>query len=269
MDRLEQIAETYTWYHGIGNLVERDALACYVRNVEHSYIWVANHVSCVRASSPPEIECVLKRADDALAHCTHRMFIIDPLTPDAFVARLALDGYTELTPTLQMVLDGSLVTSGSRGPGAGGSRADIKLSPVETDADWDDLYLMARANHIEGSSSHHLELDDDVTRRMVAGYRAKATVAQFFLARIEGVACAYGSAVIGPHGMGIVEDLFTLQAYRLRGIATEIIIHAVGYARARGMGPMLIGPHVSESPKTFYAALGFVPQCITRQYFRE
>ena len=266
---MEQIAETYAWYHSVGNLVERDALASYVRNVEHSDIWVANHVSRVRASSQVEIELVLKRADESLAHCTHRMFIIDPLTPDTFVARLALDGYTELTPTLQMVLDGYLVTSGSSRARAGGNSAGVKLSPVETEADWDELYLMARANHIEGSSSHHLELDDEVTRSMVAGYRAKATVAQFFLARIEGVACAYGSAVIGPHGMGIIEDLFTLQAYRLRGIATDIVIHAVEYARARGMRPMLIGPHVSERPKTFYAALGFVPQCLTRQYFRE
>ena len=38
MQRLEQIAETYAWYQSVGNQVEEDALARYVRNVEHSNI---------------------------------------------------------------------------------------------------------------------------------------------------------------------------------------------------------------------------------------
>ena len=66
-------------------------------------------------------------------------------------------------------------------------------------------------------------------------------MAQFFLARVEGVDCAYGSAVVGPFAMGIVEDLFTLPGYRKRGLATAIVAHAIAHARALGMGPMLIG----------------------------
>jgi GNAT superfamily N-acetyltransferase len=191
------------------------------------------------------------------------MVIVDSLTPDPFVARLALNGYAELTPTLQMVLDGPLAARPAR------ATQSLEFRAVTTDDDWQSLYPLVRANHIEGSSSHHLELDAEVTGSTVAVYRSKTSVSRFFLVRCDEVVCAYGSAVVAPYGMGIVENLFTLQEYRRRGIANAIISHAVDYARERGMGPMLIGPHVTETPKTFYAALGFVPQCVTRQYFRE
>lgn len=263
MERIAQILETYAWYQSIGNQVSETPLARYVHNREHPDIWVANHLSRVRAHSPGEIDQVLRRMDEVLAHCAHRMVMVDSLTPDPFVARLALDGYSELTPTLQMVLAGKLSLPAK--PTAGDA---AEIRPVTTDADWESLYPLVRANHIEGSSSHHLDLDDEITRGIVAGYRAKSAVSQFFLARCDGTVCAYGSAILGPHGMGIVEDLFTLQSQRRRGLATRLIVHAVSYARERGMGPMLIGPHVTEAPKALYAALGFVPQCVTRQYIR-
>ena len=34
-------------------------------------------------------------------------------------------------------------------------------------------------------------------------------------------------------------------------------------------GPILIGAHAGEAPKRLYAALGFVPLCMTREYFAE
>ena len=76
----------------------------------------------------------------------------------------------------------------------------------------------------------------------------------------------HGSAVVGPHGMGIVEDLFTLPAYRKRGIATALIRRAVEHARDRGMAAMLIGALAEETAKSLYVSLGFVPQCLTRHY---
>ena len=270
MERLEQICETYAWYHSVGNLVDESALVRYVRNVERPDIWVANHMSRVRATSQSEIDQVLRQADRMFEHCTHRMAIVDSLTPDPFIARLVLDGFTELTPTLQMVLDGPLSLGDARRERAEVPESNqIELRPVVSDDDWETLYRLARANHLEGSSSHHRHFEDEITRLMIAGYRAKAAVSTFFLARCDGVACAYGSAIVGPHGMGIVEDLFTHQAYRHRGIATRIIARAVEHARGSGMGPMLIGPHATEPPKALYAALGFRPHCVTRQYLLE
>ena len=69
--------------------------------------------------------------------------------------------------------------------------------------------------------------------------------------------------------MGMVEDLFTRPAHRGRGLATAIIAHAIAYARSYGMGSMLIAPHVTEKPKALYAALGFAPRCIIRQFLLE
>lgn len=258
MDRLAQIADTFAFQQSFGHRSENTALARYVRNPTLPDIWVANHVSLVRAQHPGEIDEVLEHTERALAHCTHRMFIVDTLTPPAFVARLALEGYTELSTTLHMVLEGEL-----RAPSSA-----IDLRPVERDEDWEAFFQLLRANHLE-KRVHGLELAEEVTRGVVAAHRAKAAAVQFFLAIVDGAPRAYGSSIVAPHGMGIVEDLFTLPAYRKRGLATALIANAIAYARARGMGPMLIGAYADEPAKGLYAALGFEPRCLTRQYLTD
>jgi GNAT superfamily N-acetyltransferase len=258
MDRLEQIAVAFAFQQSCGHACEDTALARYVRNPALADIWVANHVSLVRAQQADEIDDVLERTEQALGHCSHRMFIVDALTPAAFVARLALDGYTELSPTLHMVLEGEL-----RAP-----RSPIELRSVERDEDWEAFYELLRANHLE-KLVHGLKLDEAITRGIVAAHRTKVGAVRFFLALVDGRPRAYGSSIVTPHGMGIVEDLFTLPGYRKRGLATALIAHAIAYARARGMGPMLIGPFADEAPKALYAALGFAPRCLTRQYMLD
>jgi GNAT superfamily N-acetyltransferase len=259
MRAIEQISATYAWYQGYGNRVDRQALATYVHNLEHPDIWDANHVSGVRAGGGAAIEQVLRHADRVFAHCAHRCVIADPLTPEAFVARLALDDFKELPPTIHMVLEGPLAARG----------ADIELRAVATDDDWRVLYELVRLDLLEGKAARGMTIEDDIARGIVAGYRSKAAVSQFFVAAIDGVICAYGSTVVGPYSMGIVEALFTLPAYRRRGIATAMIRHAVAHARECGMGPMLIGALADEAPKRLYASLGFEPRCLTRQYLRE
>jgi GNAT superfamily N-acetyltransferase len=259
MQLLEQISITYAWYQAYGNRVEDLALATYVHNVDHPHVWMANHVSCVRARSSVEIDQVLGHADEVLAHCSHRFVIVDPLTPEPFVARLALASYRELGPTIQMALVGPFAARG----------AEVQLHPVTTDDDWRALYTLVRTDHLEARRTHGEVHGEHITRGLVAGYRAKSGASQFFLATIDGVACAYGSAVVGPYGMGIVEDLFTLPAYRRRGIATALIRHAVAHARDRGMATMLIGALAEETAKSLYVSLGFVPQCLTRHYLLD
>lgn len=259
MRPIEQISATYAWYRGYGNRVERQALATYVHNLEHPAVWDANHLSGVRATDRADIEQVLGHADHVFTHCPHRFVLVDPLTPEAFVARLALDDFKELSPTLQMVLDGPFAARG----------ADVEFRAVVTDDDWRVLYELVRLDQLEGKATRGMTLDDAITRGLVAGYRSKAAVSQFFLATMDGVTCAYGSSVVGPYAMGIVEDLFTLPAYRRRGIATAMIRHAVVHARERGMGPMLIGGLADEAPKKLYASLGFEPACLTRYYLLE
>src|SRR4051812_25975529 len=83
------------------------------------------------------------------------------------------------------------------------------LRPIAGEEDWRQLTALLHADHQEGARSHDGPLPEAVTRGMVAGYRAKAPRAQFFLAHDGGRACAYGAAVVCDDGVGFVEDLFT------------------------------------------------------------
>ena len=86
------------------------------------------------------------------------------------------------------------------------------------------------------------------------------------LAYQDGQAVGYFSAWEGLDGVGQVEDLFVLSSYRHRGIATALIHSCVGAARARGAGPVVIVTEVTNTSKTMYAALGWQPVAICRQY---
>jgi hypothetical protein len=53
------------------------------------------------------------------------------------------------------------------------------------------------------------------------------------------------------------------------GIATAIIARAITHVRQQGADQILIGAHVTAPPKRLYAALGFAPVCITREYIKH
>ena len=111
------------------------------------------------------------------------------------------------------------------------------------------------ANHVSGVRAAGAEEIEAVMRAADAA-----------LARVAGADCAYGAGALCDNGVGMVEDLFTLPARRRRGVATAIIARAVADLRRRGAGPVLIGAHAGEPPKRLYAALGFAPVCVTREY---
>ena len=58
---------------------------------------------------------------------------------------------------------------------------------------------------------------------MVACYRAKGGAYHVCLAMKDGVPVAYGAHAAAPNRVGMIEDLFTLQSARRRGIATAVI----------------------------------------------
>src|SRR3546814_20649348 len=62
----------------------------------------------VTAEQPEEIAALLASMDDHLAHTPWRVVHTDPFTPEAFSARLALDGYAEQPAVIQMVLSRQL-----------------------------------------------------------------------------------------------------------------------------------------------------------------
>ena len=253
------LTTAYAWQRALGHNTVRDPFCCLVWERAHPDVWDANHLSEVRARTAPDIDRVLRRADETFGHCRHRLFVVDPLTPAAFVARLALDDYRELTSTIQLVLEGPLRAH----------PRDLDLRPVTTEADWQCLYTLVRHNHTEGEPPHGGAMPVEVTRGMVASYRQKAPAYQFFLAREDGVECAYGAGVLCANGLGMVEDLFTLPAFRKRGIATAIIAWAITHVRQQGADQSLIGAHATAPPKRLYVALGFAPVCVTREYIKH
>jgi len=53
------------------------------------------------------------------------------------------------------------------------------------------------------------------------------------------------------------------------GIATAIMARAITHVRQQGAAQILIGAHTTEPPKRLYAALGFAPVCVTREYIKH
>ena len=257
MDLVERICTAYAWQRALGHETTREPLCTVVRDAARPQLLGANHVSLVRAYTRAEIAQVFERADRAFALCDHRLFLVDPLTPPTFVARLAQDDYTELTPTIQLVLEGEV-------PAAALPAIEIRTASDEDD--WRSIEGLVSEDHSEDGRGEARPMPLEVTRAMVESFRGKAPACQFFIARAGRVDCAYGAGVLCDGAVGIVGDLFTLPPYRRRGIASALIAHAATHLRARGAAQVAIGAHAGQRPKHLYGSLGFAPLCVTREY---
>lgn len=253
-----KISAAYAWHRALGNSVVRSELATFVFNGAHPRIWSANHASGVRASARHEIAAVFDEAERRFSHCPQRVFTTDAFTPPAFVARLACDDYLEQTLVIQMVLLGELKAAPKSGP---------VIRPVVSPADWQELAQLVETDFREGQRSGG-PLDADLVSGLIDGYQKKAGAAQFFLAEAGSEPCAYGSAVECPDRVGILEDFFTLPAYRGRGIATAIIACCVERLRRNGAEVIFIGAHATGAAKRLYARMGFAPLLVSREWVK-
>ena len=255
---LRRVCDARAAYNELGNAVIAEPRARFVRNPATPLVHDANVTSWVRAEADDEIDAVLARADELYAGLRHRKVMLDPGTPAAFEARLALEGY-EPNPHVELVLEGDLL----RTP------PPVGMRPVEAESDWRSLAALWRLDHDEeAAKGHHDPWPPEVTEQMVVGKRLKAPDLRFWLARVDGSDAAFFSSWPGSDGLGIVEDLFTRPELRGRGIATALIAHCVADARVRGAGPVAISARTWDTPKHMYAALGFRPVGISRSYMR-
>ena len=189
-------------------------------------------------------------------HAARLTFRVDPFTPPAFEARLALEGY-ERSEALVLLLEGALR----------GKATPFEIRPVEDEVMWRAYTELKHLDWSEHAPSTTEDAQDPViSRALAASSRLKCPPVRYVLAHADGRAVGYCSTWEGLDGIGQVEDLFVHPSYRHRGIATALIHYCVEAARALGAGPMVIVSDVTNSSKAMYAALGWRPIAICRQY---
>lgn len=248
-----QIVEAYHWQRGLGHDVIQTSHGRIIVNRTQPDVWDANHASAVTAEEPGGIDDFLANMDQHLSHTRWRVVHTDPFTPSPFIARLALDGYVEQPATVQMVME-QMPT-----PVHGSD-----IMPIDTEADWQALAALVRRDHEEGARTSGRMLSPGVTEGIIAGYRAKDGPYRFHLARIDGEPVAYGALAAAPSGAGMIEDLFTLPAYRQRGIASAMIAQFAAALEEQRCAGVFIGALVGEPAGRLYAKLGFRPVMVTR-----
>ena len=253
------IAEAYRWQRRLGNTQITTAHCHIVADPSHPNVWDANHADEVTAQTDAEVDEAFRAMDEHLAHTRWRVVHTDQFTPGAFLARLALDDFDERSVTIQMALQEDIIDRG----------ASITLHPVVSTADWDNLLKLVLADHAEGRRTSGTGVSPEVSAGIVAGYRAKSPAYQFHLAVQDGEPVAYGAHAAAPNGAGMIEDLFTLQSARRRGVATAMIAAFADRLRAAGCRTVFLGALSTEKPKHLYARLGFRPVMLARTWVRE
>lgn len=229
--------------------------ASFVRDLRFPRVYDANHIADVTAATPDEIERLLARADVEFAHCAHRRYHSDFTTPPEFETRLLFAGYA-VTLSLVMVLEGDL--RGTPNP------CDIR--PVNSDAAWEAFFALNKHDWDEHTVRTGASRDESVGQDLARTQVLKTPPVRYWLAYADGEARGYFNSWQGADGVGQVENLFVQAEYRHRGLATALIHHCVGDARAHGAGPVVIVADASDTPREMYAAMGFRPVAVKREY---
>ncbi len=234
--------------------------ATFVRDRSRPSIRDSNHVARVTASTPDEIDSLLARVEREYAGFPHRRFDLDFTTPPAIAARLALEGYGPID-ALVMLLEGELA----------GQPKPHEIRPVSDDVSWDDYSKLFDLNWREFDGREGLEEPEGpvVGRAMLGSHRAKSPPVRYWLAYFDGEPRAFFASWEGIDGVGQVEDLFTHPDYRHRGLATALIHHCVADSRSSGAGPVVIVCDPDDTPKRMYAAMGFRPVALKRNYWKH
>ncbi len=232
--------------------------ASFVRNRSVPRIRDANHVALVTASAREEIDRLLECAEREFTGFPHRRFDLDFATPPTFEARLAYDGY-QRNDALVMALEGEL--AGEAKP------HDIRL--IEDEAAWDAYAALHDIDWREYTERLGRTGEEWVAEEMYRARRAKSPPVCYWLAWVNGEPRAYCASWGGIDGVGQVEDLFTHPDFRHRGLAATLIHHCVADCREHGAGPVVIVCDPADTPKEMYAAMGFQPVAIKRNYWKH
>jgi GNAT superfamily N-acetyltransferase len=230
--------------------------ATFVRNLSLPGIYDANFVFAATASNTESVERLLARAVLEYKHAARLTFRISPFTPPVLEARLALEGY-ERTEAIVLILEGPLRVEAR----------PFEIRLVADDTTWQAYSDLKSLDWSEQAPTAKDQAKDlAVSRGFVLASRLKSPPVRYFLAFDDGRAVGYCNVWEGLDGMGQVEDLFVQRSHRHRGIATALIHHCTQTARALGAGPMVIVVNAANTAKTMYAAMGWRPVAICREY---
>ena len=245
---------TIEGYLALGNELFEACGAWFIRNLDTPTRFDANTIGLIRDAS--QMDALLARADVEYAHLAYRQFHLDPLTPPEVEARLTLAGFARWTPHLIMVLEGDL-------------SAEPRPFPIRealNESDWQAYKHLQELDQME----YHERLQRPPAPdngEYLAYVRAKCPPASTWLAYVGDVPCSYVTSWPGANGVGQIEDLFTHNQYRHRGLATALIAHCVGDLRAQGADAIVIIADPTDTPMQMYSALGFRPLFIARSQY--
>jgi GNAT superfamily N-acetyltransferase len=257
---VRRACETLRGYLRLGAEVIDGPGATFVRNRECPRRHDANHADSVLCETPAAMDALFAAAEHVYAEYAHRRYDVDLQTPPQFEARLVLEGYTR-RPALQSILEGPLVAT----------PRDIEIREVADDAGWAAYARLLELDIIGGELKEgktREEIDLSHVPQWLRYQQMKRPDVRFWLAYDNGAARGYFASWPGENGAGMVEDLFTEEPYRHRGIATALIAHCVADARARGAREVIIGADPNDTPRHMYAAMGFRPLMVTANYVR-
>jgi ribosomal protein S18 acetylase RimI-like enzyme len=258
--RFARVAVDVNWRNlALGHEVFAAQGATFVRNRALPGIFDANFVFGMTASTDDEIEQLLSLVSSEYAHTAQITFRTDPFTPPTVEARLELEGF-DRSDALILLLEGP--------PRRQAMRVDLRL--VEDEVAWRayaELKLMDWREYSRRSNED--QEDVAIPFGLASSSRLKCPPVQYVLAYADGRPVGHCNAWEGSDGIGQVEDLFVHPAYRRRGFATALLHECVTRARARGAGPVVIVVDPTNTAKDMYAALGWQPIALCRQYGRR
>jgi GNAT superfamily N-acetyltransferase len=248
--------ETIAGFLALGNERFEAHGATFIRNRDTPRRHDTNTLALIRTEGTDEIEALLRRFEVEFEGFKHRRFEIDPLTPPQFEARLAFEGGYKRSELLTLVLEGELSTR----------PVDADVREVVTEGEWAAYRRLDELWWRESSAAYFGPYDPELHDELSRSWRLKTPAMRSWLAWMDGEARAFLSSYPGENGVGQVEDLFTEPDYRHRGLATALISRAVADARERGAVPVLIIADPDETPRQMYAALGFRPLFLYRDF---
>ncbi len=249
------IARARRWFRLCGHHPIETPHATIVATPADPDVWDANFALAKPGADPARLIAAL---DAAMGHSRWRVVQADLLTDPDMPAALALSGFTQGPPLIEMA------THAVQAPAA---RAPITLDTVTSDADWTEMIAMVRIDHAEGRRTG--TITEDVSAGLITLMRERVPAGSFALIRLNGEAAGYGLMLACPGGLGLLENLFTLPAMRGRGIMSAFIAQASARLSAQGCATIFLDALAGEQAKHLYARLGFRPVAITNCWTRR